>query len=209
MLDEFKKGILKSGNPSNFFNNLKEMGQLGHSFEELDLSSDYFYNQTMDKVDNLAKNKEKLPNYEAIVVSTIFENSDYSQLDNSNKTRTFLEKHTKERERAINNFVWGSGEKGYNADYTDAMFAIDKSSLELVDMAKYKDIDYGSELSSKYDSLKDDYLKAKENFVSGKELIEIGFKPGKEFGEKIEDAKRMAFHGYDKEKIKNILLKEK
>lgn len=203
VLDEFKKGITKSSKPSEFFNNLKKMEHLREYFSKLDNQIEIDYERSMERIDNLYKNKEKLPNYEAILISSIYDDDGYMELDNSNEIKRFLKKHNYDRENKIAQAVANYELTRTNADVMDAMFAIDESSEELIEMVRYKDIDYGDsdEEKGKYQFLRDTYKQSKENFISGEDLIKMGYKPSKEFGEKIRESKVMAFLGYSKEDV--------
>lgn len=207
VLEEFKKGISKSKKPSEFFNNLKEMGHLKENFSYLDNQFQLDYERSMTRIDNLSQNKDKLPHYEAIVISSIYDDDNYKNLDNSNETKRFLEKHNYERENKIAQAVANYELTRTNADVMDAMFAIDESSEELIEMVRYKDIDFGDldEQKGKYQFLRDNYKNSKENFLTGKDLIALGYKPGKEIGEKLREVKVMAFLGYKKDAIINEL----
>lgn len=207
VLEEFKKGINKGKTPSKFFNNLKEMGHLKDNFAELKSMNDSDYNRAMKKIDNLAKNKDKLPNYEAITLSVIYKDNNYQKLDNSNDSRRFLTKHSPEREKIINEALKSPNLEKTNPAYIRAMFAIDESSEELIEMVRYKDIDFGEadEKQGKYKILREGYKEAKNNFLNGKDLIELGYKSGPEMGIKIRESKELAFLGYKKDEIKQKL----
>lgn len=207
ILEEFKKGINKSKTPSKFFNNLKDMDHLKDNFSELDKMSKDDYNRVMKQLDNLAKNKDKLSNYEAITLSTIYSDNSYQELENSNEVKRFLTKHNPEREKAIIKALQNPELNKTNPNYVKAMFAIDESSEELIEMVRYKDIDFGEqdEKKGKYEILRKGYKEAKNNFLTGKDLMELGFQSGPEMGTKIKEAKELAFLGYEKDRIKDML----
>lgn len=182
--EELKKALLQSNKPSLFFDNLIKMNQLDYWFNSI--NSQY--------IDEACKISNK---YEFLLSSLVI-NSNYditSIIDNKE-----IIGYVTNMKNNINVKV--------NSDYE-----INKLFYSLIDINDFlnlkvlidKNNDY---LFEKYES----YKKLIEKpYVMGKDLIELGYKPGEYFNKALSYANDLRLQGFDKkevlEKVKGYLSK--
>lgn len=194
--EEFKKAMTKSNKPSIFFKKLKEMNQTSR-FSFLKNDSEEDFNRKMKELDELSKIKGEFKNYIPAVVQIISDGEDFTEIDRSVDTKRFINKNPLEYSNKIENFVKENKTE-------ELLMTIENSSEDILTLAKVK-----SDYLKNYDFTEtlNKHKESKKEFLSGKDLISLGFKPGPEFLEKINRSKELAFKGMKKEEIIEIIKK--
>lgn len=197
ILEETKKAITKSETPSVFFKELKKMGVVKEFFPatlQLEL---------IDKVTQIAKElyPEKVTE---IVIAFIFEGS---KLTITNQTEIVeMIKSFKFLLEATSSFIKDSKTVGELIFQTEqikfkefALFSI------LVEGVKQGLPTFEIKLLISMFKVSQEIISTQ--FITGQELIQLGFKPSKEFGEMISQSKKLACQGKTKEKFIESLTK--
>lgn len=190
VLKELEKAILKSEKPSIFFYNLKKMDKLKPFFNELGDLNDVMFDYVISQIDKL-ENKS-MESVLSIICYYIFDED------------MFLSRFTNET-NLIKNIKHNT--------YTITQLSSD------LDIVKMKNFAY---LSLKKEDLMKDIVKAitsnefyplfeevfnlavedvKVPLVTSKDLFKLGYKPGKDFGDKLKLAMKLQIEGLSKEEI--------
>lgn len=190
VLKELEKAILKSEKPSIFFNYLKKMNKLSPFFTELDNLTDNMFDYVMNQVDKL--NNKTMESVLSIIC--------YYLID----VDKFLNRFTNET-----NLIKGIT---HNINTISSL----SSDLNIVKMRKF------AYLSLKKEKLIKDIVRAitsnefytlfeevfdlaiedvKVPLVTSKDLFELGYKPGKDFGDKLKLSMDLQINGFSKEEI--------
>lgn len=194
ILEETKKAITKSETPSVFFKELKKMGVLDLFFPPLEL----------ELIDELTKAAKELHSEKVteIVIAFIFESS---KLTITNQTEIVeMIKSFKFLSEATSTFIKDSKTVGELVFLTEqikfkefALFSI------LVEGVKLGLPTFEIKLLTSMFKVSQETISTQ--FITGQELIQLGFKPSKEFGELILQSKKLASQGKSKKEfIKSI-----
>lgn len=196
ILEETKKAITKSGAPSVFFKELEKMGVLELFFPPLEL----------ELIDTLTKAAKELhpEKVTEIVIAFIFESS---KLTITNQTEIVeLIKSFKFLSEATSSFIKDSKTVGELVFLTEqikfkefALFSI------LVEGVKLGLPTFEIKLLTSMFKVSQEIISAQ--FITGQELIQLGFKPSKEFGELILQSKKLASQGKSKKEFIESLVK--
>ena len=194
ILEETKKAITKSETPSVFFKELKKMGVLDLFFPPLEL----------ELIDELTKAAKELHSEKVteIVIAFIFESS---KLTITNQTEIVeMIKSFKFLSEATSSLIKDSKTVGELVFLTEqikfkefALFSI------LVESVKLGLPTFEIKLLTSMFKASQETISTQ--FITGQELIQLGFKPSKEFGELILQSKKLACQGKSKKEfIKSI-----
>ena len=196
ILEETKKAITKSETPSVFFKELKKMGVLELFFPPLEL-------ELIDKLTKAAKelHSEKVTE---IVIAFIFESS---KLTITNQTEIVeMIKSFKFLSESTSTFIKDSKTVGELVFLTEqikfkefALFSI------LVEGVKQGLPTFEIKLLTSMFKVSQEIISTQ--FITGQELIQLGFKPSKEFGEMILQSKKLACQGKSKKEFIESLTK--
>ena len=196
ILEETKKAITKSETPSVFFKELKKMGVLELFFPPLEL-------ELIDKLTKAAKelHSEKVTE---IVIAFIFESS---KLTITNQTEIVeMIKSFKFLSESTSTFIKDSKTVGELVFLTEqikfkefALFSI------LVEGVKQGLPTFEIKLLTSMFKVSQETISTQ--FITGQELIQLGFKPSKEFGEFILQSKKLACQGKAKKEFIESLTK--
>lgn len=183
IFEEFSKAITKSKTPSTFFFKLKEMGKLPEFFSPLDSLEETAFCKKMKMIDELISKVDVVDKTTLAMVLTIIE---VDSLTTDKYIKNFILAH--------------SLDKILKAETTkDILLLAHKSSSSLFMLAEIVlDVDL-TELKFFFD-------KQIKEVLTGKDLVDLGFKPSKEFSSLIQKSVEMAFSGMDKETIKKHIL---
>ena len=190
ILEETKKAITKSETPSVFFKELKKMGVLELFFPSLEL-------ELIDTLTKVAKElySEKVTE---IVIAFIFESS---KLTITNQTEIVeMIKSFKFLSEATSTFIKDSKTVGELVFLTE--------QIKFKEFALFSILVEGIKLGLPTFEIKllTSMFKASQEtistqFITGQELIQLGFKPSKEFGELILQSKKLACQGKSKKEF--------
>ena len=196
ILEETKKAITKSETPSVFFKELKKMGVLELFFPPLEL----------ELIDKLTKATKELhpEKVSEVVIAVIFESS---KLTITNQTEIVeMIKSFKFLSEATSTFIKDSKTVGELVFLTEqikfkefALFSI------LVEGVKQGLPTFEIKLLTSMFKASQETISTQ--FITGQELIQLGFKPSKEFGELILQSKKLASQGKTKEEFIKSLKK--
>ena len=196
ILEETKKAITKSETPSVFFKELEKMGVLELFFPLLEL----------ELVDTLTKAAKELhpEKVTEIVIAFIFESS---KLTITNQTEIVeIIKSFKFLSEATSTFIKDSKTVGELVFLTEqikfkefALFSI------LVEGVKQGLPTFEIKLLTSMFKVSQEIISTQ--FITGQELIQLGFKPSKEFGEMILQSKKLACQGKSKKEFIESLTK--
>ena len=197
ILEETKKAITKSETPSVFFKELEKMGVVKEFFPatlQLEL---------IDKVTQIAKElyPEKVTE---IVIAFIFEEA---KLTITNQTEIVeMIKSCKFLSEATSTFIKDSKTVGELVFLTE--------QIKFKEFALFSILVEGVKLGLPTFEIKllTSMFKASQEtistqFITGQELIQLGFKPSKEFGELILQSKKLASQGKSKKEFIESLVK--
>lgn len=206
------KSLLNSNKPSLYFENLKMMNQLNYWYPELDLNiHDYSWTETMNKLNKSIAYSNQTDNPVAFMMTVLFCN-----LYQSNKDLCMIGKamHRITDNRKIINYVlnmlpiidkintiFDKNQK----EIINKLFYEAKSSNDLVLLFKCLENDNKSNyLLKQYD----EYQKIiAEDYVKGKDLIEMGIKSGKNYSKILDYATNLRLQGIPKEKALSLCIK--
>lgn len=190
ILEETKKAITKSETPSVFFKELKKMGVLELFFPPLKL-------ELIDKLTKVVKElyPEKVTE---IVIAFIFENS---KLTITNQTEIVeMIKSFKFLSESTSTFINDSKTIGELVFLTEQIkfkeFALFSILIEGVKLGLPT-----FEIKLLISMFKVSQETISTQFITGQELIQLGFKPSKEFGELILQSKKFACQGKSKKEF--------
>lgn len=196
ILEETKKAITKSETPSVFFKELKKMGVLELFFPPLEL----------ELIDKLTKATKELhpEKVSEVVIAVIFESS---KLTITNQTEIVeMIKSFKFLSEATSTFIKDSKTVGELVFLTEqikfkefALFSI------LVEGVKQGLPTFEIKLLTSMFKVSQEIISTQ--FITGQELIQLGFKPSKEFGEMILQSKKLACQGKSKKEFIESLTK--
>ena len=196
ILEETKKAITKSETPSVFFKELEKMGVLELFFPLLEL----------ELVDTLTKAAKELhpEKVTEIVIAFIFESS---KLTITNQTEIVeMIKSFKFLSEATSSFIKDSKTVGELVFLTE--------QIKFKEFALFSILVEGVKLGLPTFEIKllTSMFKASQEtistqFITGQELIQLGFKPSKEFGELILQSKKLACQGKSKKEFIESLTK--
>ena len=196
ILEETKKAITKSETPSVFFKELKKMGVLDLFFPPLKL----------ELIDKLTKASKELHSEKVteIVIAFIFEGS---KLTITNQTEIVeMIKSFKFLSEAASTFIKDSKTVGELVFLTEqikfkefALFSI------LVEGVKQGWPTFEIKLLTSMFKVSQETISTQ--FITGQELIQLGFKPSKEFGALILQSKKLACQGKSKKEFIKSLTK--
>lgn len=196
ILEETKKAITKSETPSVFFKELEKMDVLELFFPPLEL----------ELIDTLTKAAKELhpEKVTEIVIAFIFENS---KLTITNQTEIVeMIKSFKFLSEATSTFIKYSKTVGELVFKTEqikfkefALFSI------LVEGVKQGLPTFEIKLLTSMFKVSQETISTQ--FITGQELIQLGFKPSKEFGELILQSKKLACQGKSKKEFIESLTK--
>lgn len=184
---ELEKAILKSDKPSMFFKLLKEMEKLEPFFKDLNKLSEEKFDDLMRKVDNL-----KIKNVELVLSLMAF----YTQ-----SFETLLNPITNEKKIMKTVSINLKGANLLNERLDDTLFrriayvTLNQAHFNVLIQAISDDSDFIIE-----------QLKIAKTFVTtqlinSSDLLELGFKPGKEFGELLKTSMDLQIEGFSKSEI--------
>lgn len=196
ILEETKKAITKSETPSVFFKELEKMGVLELFFPSLEL----------ELIDTLTKAAKELhpEKVTEIVIAVIFESS---KLTITNQTEIVeMIKSFKFLSEATSTFIKDSKTVGELVFLTEqikfkefALFSI------LVEGVKQGLPTFEIKLLTSMFKVSQEIISTQ--FITGQELIQLGFKPSKEFGALILQSKKLACQGKSKKEFIKSLTK--
>ena len=196
ILEETKKAITKSETPSVFFKELEKMGVLELFFPPLEL----------ELIDKLTKSAKELHSEKVteIVIAFIFEGS---KLTITNQTEIVeMIKSFKFLSEATSTFIKDSKTVGELVFLTEqikfkefALFSI------LVEGVKQGLPTFEIKLLTSMFKVSQETISTQ--FITGQELIQLGFKTSKEFGEIILQSKKLACQGKSKKEFIKSLKK--
>ena len=197
IFEETHKAITKSEKPSVFFKELEKMGVLKGFFPE---------NLNLEMIDKLTKaTKELYPEkVTEIAIAFIFERA---KLTITNQTEIVeMIKTFKFLSEVTSTFIKDSKRVGE--------FVFKTEQIKFKEFALYSILIQGIKngLSTFEIKLLTSLFKASQEtiskqFITGQELIQLGFKPSKEFGELILQSKKLACQGKTKEEFIQPLKK--
>lgn len=243
---EMKKALLKSKKPSLFFENLREMNQLGYWFKELEQLIDLEQNpkyhpegdvwtHTMIVLDNAAKFRNEVSDAYSFILFALMH--DLGKIETTEIINGEVHSYNHEvvgveiaerllervcHEKKVKNYVL----KSIPLHMRPSMLFESKSKIKktnkLFDEAvEPKDLIYFSlcdkhiETSKKEELEKKEFLferlrvyeeTMKQPCITGKDLLELGFKSGVELGKMLELAHKLRLAGVSKEKaLKQVL----
>lgn len=243
---EMKKALLKSKKPSLFFENLREMNQLGYWFKELEQLIDLEQNpkyhpegdvwtHTMIVLDNAAKFRNKVSDAYSFMLFALMH--DLGKIETTEIIDGKIHSYNHEvvgveiaerllervcHEKKVKNYIL----KSIPLHMRPSMLFESKSKIKktnkLFDEAvEPKDLIYFSLCDKHVETSKKEELEKKEflferlkvyeetmgqPYIAGKDLIELGFKPGVELGKILELAHKLRLAGVYKEKaLKQVL----
>lgn len=243
---EMKKALLKSKKPSLFFENLREMNQLGYWFKELEQLIDLEQNpkyhpegdvwtHTMIVLDNAAEFRNEVRDAYSFMLFALMH--DLGKIETTEIINGEVHSYNHEvvgveiaerllervcHEKKVKNYVL----KSIPLHMRPSMLFESKSKVKktnkLFDEAvEPKDLIYFSLCDKHVETSKEEELKKKEFLferlkvyeetmgqpcITGKDLLELGFKPGVELGKMLELAHKLRLAGVSKEKaLKQVL----
>lgn len=243
---EMKKALLKSKKPSLFFENLREMNQLGYWFKELEQLIGIEQNKkyhpegdvwthTMIVLDNAAKFRDEVSDAYSFMLFALMHDlgkiettdiidgeihSYQHEIVGVEIAERFLERVC--HEKKVKNYVL----KSIPLHMRPSMLFESKSKVKktnkLFDEAvEPKDLIYFSLCDKHVETSKEEELEKKEflferfrvyeetmeqPYITGKDLLELGFKSGVELGKMLELAHKLRLAGVSKEKaLKQVL----
>ena len=243
---EMKKALLKSKKPSLFFENLREMNQLGYWFKELEQLIGIEQNKkyhpegdvwthTMIVLDNAAKFRDEVGDAYSFMLFALMHDlgkiettdiidgeihSYQHEIVGVEIAERFLERVC--HEKKVKNYVL----KSIPLHMRPSMLFESKSKVKktnkLFDEAvEPKDLIYFSLCDKHVETSKEEELEKKEflferfrvyeetmeqPYITGKDLLELGFKSGVELGKMLELAHKLRLAGVSKEKaLKQVL----
>ena len=197
IFEETHKAITKSEKPSVFFKELEKMGVLKGFFPE---------NLNLEMIDKLTKTTKELypEKVTEIVIAFIFERA---KLTITNQTEIVeMIKTFKFLSEVTSTFIKDSKRVGE--------FVFKTEQIKFKEFALYSILIQGIKngLSTFEIKLLTSLFKASQEtiskqFITGQELIQLGFKPSKEFGELILQSKKLSCQGKTKEEFIQSLKK--
>lgn len=194
VLKELEKAILKSSKPSKFFSLLKEMKQLKPFFSELDKLSQKDFDLAMYKIDTL-----EVKSMETVMSILGYFVSDVDNLLSSLTNETALIKNVKANVDILNNIH-------SNLTVTDirqiAYDSLKNKEVIKVLIKNTNNVDFYKKFEKLFDIAIEE---VKTPLITSKDLFELGYKPGKEFGDKLRHCMTLQIQGYTKEQILNEL----
>ena len=243
---EMKKALLKSKKPSLFFENLREMNQLGYWFKELEQLIGIEQNKkyhpegdvwthTMIVLDNAAKFRDEVSDAYSFMLFALMHDlgkiettdiidgeihSYQHEIVGVEIAERFLERVC--HEKKVKNYVL----KSIPLHMRPSMLFESKSKVKktnkLFDEAvEPKDLIYFSLCDKHVETSKEEELEGEEflferfrvyeetmeqPYITGKDLLELGFKSGVELGKMLELAHKLRLAGVSKEKaLKQVL----
>lgn len=183
VFEVFSKAITKSKTLSKFFIKLKEMGKLSDFFSTLDSLEETDFTKKMKMIDELISKTDVVDKTTLAMVLTIIE---VDSLTTDKFIKKFISTH--------------SLEKILKAKTTkDILLLAYQSSSDLFLLSE---ILFDTDLTD----LRSFFDKQVKEILTGKDLVDLGFKPSKEFSSLIQKSVEMAFSGMDKETIKKHIL---
>ena len=184
---ELEKAILKSDKPSVFFKSLKEMDKLEPYFNDLNKLSEEKFSDLMKRIDSL-----EIKNVELVLSLMAF----YTQT-----LETLLNPITNEKKLIKSVDINLKGLNLLNESLSDTLFRrISYVTLNQVDfnVLVRAVTDDSTFLIKQLETAKE--LVAKP-LINSKDLLELGFKPGKEFGEMLKTSMDLQIEGLSKSEI--------
>lgn len=243
---EMKKALLKSKKPSLFFENLREMNQLGYWFKELEQLIDLEQNpkyhpegdvwtHTMIVLDNAAKFRDEVSDAYSFMLFALMH--DLGKLETTEIINGEIHSYQHEivgveiaerllervcHEKKVKNYVLKSiplhmrpsmlFESKSKVKKTNKLFdeAIEPKDLiyfslcdKHIEMSKEKELEQKEFL---FERLKVYEEIMKKPYVTGKDLLELGFEPGVKLGKILEYVHKLRLAGVSKEKsLKQVL----
>lgn len=165
VLEEFKKAVLKSEKPSRFFEELKYMEHLKEFFKELDDLSDKDFQITMDRIDEA----KKLIKDKTLLLSEIIALIKSKDLTEDKQLKM------------LQTLISMSGLETFPKSEEEVFTLILKSKFDLfIHLEIIAETDDEKLLIHQ---TRDKFSKLSKDFITGKDLIKEGFKPGPIFKE--------------------------
>lgn len=190
VLKEFEKAVLKSSKPSVFFLSLKEMDKLKPFFSELDKLSNKYFKEAMYRIDTLdIKSMETV----LTVLGCFVDDIDDLLLTITNETN--LIKNVKDNINILNQIH-------SNLDMSDirdiAYQSLRNKNIIKVLIKNMTDYNSYKEFEKFFDIA---VIQVEKPLITSKDLFELGYKPGKEFGDKLKECMQLQINGYNKNEI--------
>jgi len=184
---ELEKAILKSDKPSVFFKSLKEMDKLEPYFNDLNKLSEEKFTDLMRRIDSLETKKVEL------VLSLM---ALYTQT-----VETLLNPITNEKKLIKSVAINLKGLNLLNEDLNDALFR--RISYVTLNQVDFNVLVQAITDDSKFIIKQLEMAKTlvAKPLINSKDLLELGFKPGKEFGERLKTSMDLQIEGLSKDEI--------
>jgi len=184
---ELEKAILKSDKPSVFFKSLKEMDKLEPYFNDLNKLSEEKFTDLMRRIDSLETKKVEL------VLSLM---ALYTQT-----VETLLNPITNEKKLIKSVAINLKGLNLLNEDLNDALFR--RISYVTLNQVDFNVLVQAITDDSKFIIKQLEMAKTlvAKPLINSKDLLELGFKPGKEFGERLKISMDLQIEGFSKDEI--------
>ena len=182
--EELKKALLKSDKPSLFFTNLVKMNQLDYWFKDVNIN---YIDEAKQNISNINNKYEYL-----LSTLTVNSNFDISKIVDANDIKSY-----------VNNI-----KENINKETKDD-YEINKLFYSLIDVNDFiylkilinKQNEF---LFNKYESYKQLISKP---CVMGKDLIDLGYKPGQYYNLALEYANDLRLRGIDKKEALDLTIK--
>ena len=194
--EELKKALLKANKPSIFFKYLKKMNQLNYWFKQLD---DQKLNSTLSMLDKASEYRQSVNNKYGFMLSVL--------CVNMKNSKRFLKRFTDNAEiinyvtnmnKLVNKLLKCIDTKQSNFVFNDA---IDPQDLIYYALTLNPNSKYLFENYKVYQKV------SKKHYVTGKDLIELGFKPNDNFKKILDYSYRLQLSNISKSECINKTIK--
>lgn len=194
--EELKKALLKANKPSIFFKYLKKMNQLNYWFKQLD---DQKLNSTLSMLDKASEYRQSVNNKYGFMLSVL--------CINMKNSKRFLKRFTDNAEiinyvtnmnKLVNKLLKCVDTKQSNFVFSDA---IDPQDLIYYALTLDPNSKYLFENYKVYQKV------SKKHYVTGKDLIELGFKPNDNFKKILDYSYKLQLSNITKSECINKTIK--